>query len=191
MRHRAYIAPIISLAGLALFGAGCGSVSSVIDVTDKQTLRPGEVLVLGRYTEIRNEDTVDFGEPHDWNFILIAHRDFSLLHLQNSDSMQIGVPLRNDGTFLWRLKPGEYRIIGKSYHVPEISFYDSWNPRWTFTLLPEDSAVYIGNIINASPDSMRVRDDYQTAIQTLKAKMPGMTSRPVARLMRETPLRKQ
>lgn len=191
MRHGACIAPIISLAGLALLGAGCGSVSSVIDVTDKQTLRPGEVLVLGRYTEVRNRDTVDFGEPHDWNFILVAHRDYSLLQLLNSDSMQIGVPLRNDGTFLWRLKPGEYTIIGKSYHVPEINFWESWNPRWRFTLLPEDSAVYIGNIISASPDSMRVRDDYQAAVQTLKTKIPGMTSRPVRRLMRETPLLKQ
>lgn len=105
--------------------------------------------------------------------------------------MEIGVPLRNDGTFLWRLKPGEYRLIGTSYHTPTMNLSELWNPWWTFTLLPDDSAVYIGNNVNASLDSMRLRDNFQTAIQTLKMRIPGIPSKPVPRLMRKTPLQKR
>ncbi len=186
MRYIPRIAPATFIAGFAILATGCGSVPpSIIDVTEGQALRPGEVLVIGRYSEIRDEDTVDFGEPHDWNFILVAHRDVSTLWVADSANVQTGVPLRNDGTFLWRLKPGEYRLIGTILYHAAGYISEYWNPSWTFNLLPGDSAVYIGNLITGT-GGRQVKDEYQAAVQTLSRKVPGMNARPVIRLMRET-----
>lgn len=190
MVPKAWIPRVVGGATLTLLLAGCGALPPATqDMVPGHTLEQDEVLVLGRLVKIGYDgDTTDYGEPREMTLILVGYTNVFAVHLMTADSLITGIPLRDDGTFLWHLKPGTYQLTGITSYVGTTYHHQFWARHGVFTIMPGDRAIYIGNLVynesRARPsDLLSVIDDRQSALKSIAARYPGTSLNPESRLI--------
>ncbi len=190
MRSPEWVAEVVTMAWLATVAASCGSLPpTTYEMTPGHELKGDEALVLGRLLHIGFfGDTTDFGVPRDVNMIFVRYTSIYAAHLMTPDSGGFRVLLRDDGTFLWHMKPGVYSIAGMTHYGGPTHIIQNWGGRGVFSVIPGDRAIYIGTLVvnesgNDPAGRYHVEDDYDDALTTVAARNPGATLHPTPRLM--------
>ena len=153
---------------LTIFIFSCASLSP-INLSDPKAVLPNEAIVFGRVEVMEGGTAIT-----SWG---IWSGIFQIFIQADNFSKTIDYALSGNGSFYWRLTPGNYTIIG--FDGPGSMGLGRRSGRIfaRFTIPKENSTVYIGTLtiyFMRGVYSKRIKDDYDLALENFKKKFPGI-----------------
>jgi hypothetical protein len=218
MRPRRLMTLLLLLVPPYALLPGCASKMpppSPIDFAVSRTRAPDETLVLGRFCLIENHRESPFlpwkRELHDWGepkarsiglrpLASFADADVFVLYVDGGAFPEpvYYIP-RGDGTFVWKLKPGAYRITEGYYQKDEKAWaleFREGGP--AFQVSGEEPLIYIGTLTMLLCDGKNlgnlkavesclgrdfIDNDVDAATDAMRRLVPGIEGRPAVKLM--------
>jgi hypothetical protein len=169
---------------LAFLLMGC---ASPIALSDLKTVPVGEAIVFG-HVKVSSD-----GKPLVWRETALGRElpsfgpeTFTIFLMTDAASQETSYPLAGNGSFYWRLPPGEYTITGFQQGGRRGRIFA------LFSIAEGQSFVYIGTLsveFNGSRYRMRIKDEHDQALQGFRTKFSEISGEPAKSLMQlEKPL---
>ena len=176
------------ILGLAVLLTNC---AAPLALSDLKAVPQGEAVVFGRVEVIWEGKPIVWPETGFRFFVQGPPSIFQIFILPDSASEEIHYVLSGDGSFYWHLPPGGYTVTGFQRGASGGGFYRG-RIFALFTVPQEQSVVYLGTLtldFFGKGDQMRVKDEYDQALQGVKSKFPELGSKAAKNLMQlEKPL---
>ncbi len=182
--------PIVCLMG-ALLGGCISTGDSPMAFDSGEDLSPGEVVVFGKFTVLDDDgDEIDLGSPLHVSAGIVGYRKQHMLFVADC-ARQHGYRyyLKDDGSFIWHLPPGNYEIFAYRYANGMMTW--TQRTRATFTVPSGDHPVYIGEYRRpefGACGSHCVRNQLSAAAARLAEQFPESCGKPKVCLMRIQPV---
>jgi hypothetical protein len=170
---------------LILFLTGCAT--NPIDLSKAKTVLQEEAVVFGRVNIIHKNEPTVWGK-------LSSPGGFYIFVLPGGSSEAFSHMLREDGTFYWHLRPGDYTIAELTWERERKGFLSSGWEKVTgrifanFKVAEGGSLNYIGTLTIVFEEKgyryfMRVEDDFDQASKVFSSKFPNIKREAVKNLM--------
>jgi hypothetical protein len=170
---------------LILFLSGCAT--NPIDLSKAKTVPQEEAVVFGRVNIIHKN------EPKVWGKLSSPGVSYILV-LPGGSQEAFSHMLREDGTFYWHLRPGDYTIAELTWERERGGFWSSGREKVTgriftnFKVAEGGSLNYIGTLTIVFEDKgyryfMRVEDEFDQASKVFSSKFPNIKGEAVKNLM--------
>jgi hypothetical protein len=179
-----WIRRFLSLA-LILFLSGCAT--KPIDLSTAKAVPQEEAVVFG------SVDIIHKDEPEAWGK-LSSPGALYILVLPSGSSEAFSYMLREDGTFYWHLRPGDYTIAQLTWERERSGLWSTGSEKVTgrifanFRVAGGGSLNYIGTLTIVFEDKgyryfMRVEDEFDQAFKVFSSKFPNIKGEAVKNLM--------
>ncbi len=163
---------------LILPASGCYKTVSVKEVTPEtmDSLAPGEALIFGRMR------LTDNGAEKERYLTATEQLDMMLVRIEDEQALAVK-PVREDGTFLWKVPRGTYLLTRLRWW--EFRGWFPMRPRIAFQVGPDAKAYYLGTLrIDAEIEraalsvklkgfTVQVRDEYERDSLILSKQLPA------------------
>jgi len=119
----------------------------------------------------------------EWSKKFLGPGNFEVAVLPAGSSRAIYHRLDGDGTFYWRLPPGEYAIAAFEW---QSGIKRAGRIFAGFTVPSDEKPVYIGTLritFGGGRYSLFVLDEYETAVSAFREAFPGTDSIPLKSIM--------
>jgi hypothetical protein len=164
-----------------------GCATNPIDLSKAKAVPMEEAVVFGRVNIIHKN------EPKVWGK-LSSPGGFYISVLPGGSSEAFSHTLREDGSFYWHLRPGDYTIAGLTWERERKGFLSSGWEKVTgrifanFKVAEGGSLNYIGTLTIVFEDKgyryfMRVEEDFDQASKVFSSKFPNIKGEAVKNLM--------
>jgi hypothetical protein len=172
---------------LALILLVSGCATNRFDLSKAKTVPQEDAVVFGRVNVIYKNEPAVWGK-------LSSPGGFYISILPGGSSEAFSHLLREDGTFYWHLRPGDYTIAELTWERPTSGFWSSGSEKVTgrifanFKVAERGSLNYIGTLTIVFADKgyryfMGVEDEFDQTSKVFGGKFPNIKGEAVRNLM--------